>query len=156
MMEELTNSEKWFESMKEKYPYMLKRLYGVDVGKGWYTLLENLFEEIERREKVIESEGKLKIITAEEYQGVEDYHKIYVPLQFVQIKEKFGGLRAYADYGSDNGIQSLIEKAELQSYKVCEDCGTTESTKRQTLRGWIHTLCKECKSNRQKKQGEIL
>jgi len=145
----IDDKEKWLNSMKERYSYMLQPLSYAEVGKGWFSLLEELFEEIDRREKVIESQGK-RIITSDEAAkiSVDDYDQVYEKLQFVQIKEKFGSLRAYAESGSfDPGIRHLIDKAESQSFKTCEECGTVETTKQRNVRGWIHTFCQTCNDN---------
>jgi hypothetical protein len=58
-----------------------------------------------------------------------------------QSKEKFGGLRFYIGSGSEE-IWKIIQKAEGDSYDVCEMCGTTEQIGH--TRGWISTFCKPC------------
>lgn len=62
-----------------------------------------------------------------------------------QVKEKFGGLRIYADTADDKG-QDLILAAEDMSYFICEDCGTTDDV--ETKGGWIRTLCSQCREKR--------
>ena len=59
-----------------------------------------------------------------------------------QIKEKFGGLRFYAD-GLTNETAEIIMKYEKRSNEICERCG---STNRVTLCGdnWVKTLCDQC------------
>jgi hypothetical protein len=59
-----------------------------------------------------------------------------------QIKEKFGGLRFYAD-GLNNQCAEIIIKYEKRSYQICERCGSTYQVE---LRGhgWVKTLCEQC------------
>lgn len=59
---------------------------------------------------------------------------------FTQTKEKFGGLRVYANC-SDN-VQKIIDKYEDLSYKTCEICG--KSAKVCNRGCWLKTLCEEC------------
>lgn len=62
-----------------------------------------------------------------------------------QVKEKFGGLRFYADtvFGSDDVRYSifydLISAAEYSSERVCQVCGDYGTTIFD--RGWYSTLC---------------
>lgn len=103
-----------------KYPY---ELFNIECGYGWYGII-------------------LPIIYK-----IEEYNKTNLdsPIVIQQIKEKFGGLRFYVD-NAPNYIMDMIDKAEDLSYYICEKCGscidvTTEG------RGWIKTLCKECRKN---------
>ena len=56
-----------------------------------------------------------------------------------QVKEKFGGLRFYVS-GSDETLNVMIEAAEKQSVKTCEDCGKPGHPRGG---GWVRTLCDE-------------
>lgn len=67
-----------------------------------------------------------------------------------QVKEKFGGLRFYIDYGSD-AVNKRIETAEKLSFETCEQCG--EPGKRRMLGTWIKTLCVSCHSHEQYVRG---
>ena len=60
--------------------------------------------------------------------------------QICDIKEKFGGLRFYIAGGSDE-IFDRIDKAESDSYKICETCGEPGEVRQG---GWIKTLCDNC------------
>ena len=80
------------------------------VGDGWWHLVRPLLDRC-RKENV-------------------DVH---------QVKEKFGGLRFYAGYCSEE-LQQMIEDAEKASYVTCETCG---SPGRLRGGGWIKTLCDE-------------
>lgn len=71
---------------------------------------------------------------------------------FVQIKEKFGGLRLYYDFVNDKGLNyslsaddlmKLSDKAEEESYHICEICGKDAVL---CQRGyWLKTLCSDCR-----------
>lgn len=63
-----------------------------------------------------------------------------------QAKEKFGGLRYYAelsqnplDENTTEEFRRLIQQAEYESYSICETCG--DSGSRRNSRGYIHTAC---------------
>lgn len=64
---------------------------------------------------------------------------------FIQIKEKFGGLQAYCGVANDK-IFNLIDRAENESYKICENCGSRNNV---TSEGsWIKTLCDNCRGKK--------
>jgi hypothetical protein len=62
--------------------------------------------------------------------------------EILQIKEKFGGLRFYAD-GLSETCAKLIIKYEKRSYTICELCGSTDNVRLCGHR-WVKTLCEEC------------
>lgn len=65
--------------------------------------------------------------------------------EFTQVKEKFGGLRAYYCGGND-AVSKLIRDAENDSYNICESCGTRDNV---TVEGgWVKALCRSCRSRR--------
>jgi|SRR5581483_2190357 len=114
----------------EEFPTFFKNIYGhpsktcmafgLDCGEGWYDL-------------IYETCKKIKEL---------DRDNTFV---FLQIKEKFGGLRLYCS-GGNKEIGVIISKAEDESYKICEYCGTKENI---TTEGrWILTLCKDCRNKR--------
>jgi hypothetical protein len=59
-----------------------------------------------------------------------------------QIKEKFGGLRFYADGLSEKRVE-IIMKYEKRSYEICEICGSTDKVRLCGYR-WVKTLCDQC------------
>lgn len=83
------------------------------VREGWIPLVEELVE------KLIKIEPTFKI---------------------AQIKQKFGGLRFYANVTTTEAWD-LIQEYEDKSFKVCEDCGAPAK-----LRGgvYLETLCDNC------------
>ena len=52
------------------------------------------------------------------------------------------GLRFYT-MSSTLEIENLIDKAEAESYKTCESCGTKEEVASEG--SWVTTLCKTCR-----------
>ena len=89
------------------------------VGNGWRPIVEKL---------------------------VKDIMAIAPDTEISQIKEKFGTLRFYCSGDGGDKIYKLIEKAEQESAKTCEQCGTKENV---TTKGdWILTLCKTCRNSK--------
>lgn len=62
-----------------------------------------------------------------------------------QVKEKFGTLRFYMDYGTEE-MWALAEQAEKESEITCEDCGAYGILR---SGGWIRTLCDDCEKHYQ-------
>lgn len=93
--------------------------FGCECGKGWFDLIFRLCEDIEKA-------------------NPENF-------KVEQVKEKFGGLRFYYSGGSQE-VHSLVDKAESDSYNICENCGTRDNV---TSEGsWILTLCKNCREKK--------
>lgn len=66
--------------------------------------------------------------------------KFETPYTFVQIKEKFGGLRVY-DFGRDDFIDGAISVAEKLAYNTCEICGASGVLSVAQGGYWLKTLC---------------
>jgi len=113
------------ETLKNKYPKILKLLnepgrepismFGIEVGDGWFSLIDEMCSQLE------------KLATEDVY--------------FVQIKEKFGGLRAYLNWQTE-AMDEAIRQAECESERTCEACGKPGT---QNGGGWISTLCEDCR-----------
>jgi len=112
--------------------------FGFECGNGWFDLLWELSEKLE--------------VLYQEYlktKPVEDLAKSLLlddrqEFNVVQVKEKFGGLRFYTDWATDE-MQNIINEYEDKSYTICENCGKPGS---QSKSGWIKTLCKNCKEEK--------
>jgi len=87
-------------------------LFGWEIGKGWEQLCSDL---------------------------VIDLKKLGWDGTIAQVKEKFGGLRFYIGSGND-AIWERIQKAENDSYTICEKCGNPGKLREG---GWLKTLCDE-------------
>jgi hypothetical protein len=86
-------------------------LFGFECGDGWFDIIYKLSKNI-----VDLNEGTVA-------------H---------QVKEKFGGLRFYINYGSE-AIYALIDNAEREALATCEVCGKPGGLK---VRGtWLKTVC---------------
>lgn len=78
----------------------------------------------------------------------------------VQIKEKFGGLRYWPTFITDNQperdpIWQRIYEAEAESFHVCEQCGTREGVTTESIRGWLLTLCPQHRAERASSPEEV-
>ena len=85
--------------------------FGFGCGDGWYNIIYKLSEGIVALDKKVEA---------------------------TQVKEKFGGLRFYVS-PTKAEVFDLINEAEEQSYKICEECG--EKGKLREELPWMLTLC---------------
>lgn len=96
-----------------------------EVGNGWIPLIEDA--------KTIVSKYNLA-------------HPDNEPIEFTQIKEKWGGLRLYLNYYVP-GISEKIKELEEKSFNICENCGIDKNVKTEWTNGWVMTLCDECRKN---------
>jgi hypothetical protein len=140
------------DKLFEKYPKIFRQkdlpmqetamCWGIACGDGWYELIDNLCGEIQNRVDNVNRHRQYKI---------ENSPNTIVPVktevficEAIQVKEKFGGLCFYT-YGGDDFTDGVISLAESMSYKICTVCGASNS-RSTSNRGWIHTLCKSCRS----------
>ena len=129
--------------------------WGFDIGDGWFDLVYKLSESIERELEDFVEEYHSNVTLWDRFMIVVHIilffitkNKKYEPIELyfpraAQVKEKFGGLRFYMTGGTDE-IFGLIERAEEESYAICEQCGEPG---RETGNGWIRTLCEDCEKN---------
>jgi hypothetical protein len=94
--------------------------WGFMCGEGWYPLI---YEVLDGLQAIIDKNDNLNDV------------------QVTEVKEKFGGLRIYLNYGTDEMFK-IIENAEGRSYAVCEICG--KPGKLHNVNGWLMTRCEEC------------
>ncbi len=108
------------QSLKAEFPQFFEKVsYGFDCGDGWFELLKRTCQKIKDLNPSPE-------------------------FRFLQIKEKFGGLRLYVHEANEQ-IGHILSDAENQSVTICESCGTTEDV---TVGGvsWMKTYCKGCRN----------
>jgi hypothetical protein len=90
--------------------------------EGWAALLEELYIQLEA---------------------------VPINIEVHQVKSKFGGLRFYygVDYDENDEalretVRRLVDAAEAESYKICEDCGAVGAPKQ--VGYWMTTQCEAC------------
>lgn len=130
--QELQEYEKFTKSMEERFPKMLEGKYGgFACGKGWWPLLEQLFDTIQHHVDWKHKQGQ-------------DCPQVVIE----QIKEKFGTLRFYYQ-GGDDYISGAVSLAENLTEQLCEECG---GLGKRRSGGWIRTLCDFHESEYQARQ----
>lgn len=92
--------------------------WGIDCNNGWYKLIDELSAAIT---------------------------EVSPKTEATQVKEKYGGLRFYVSF-ENKAARKLIDEAEIESYKICETCGSRRGVKQ--TKGWITTLCETCMKHR--------
>jgi hypothetical protein len=104
----------------EKYPtlYNQQHFWGFECGDGWYNIIDHLSSAITTYTNQVTEFNVFNVVVS-------------------QVKEKFGGLRFYAD-NTDRVVDGMIWLAEHMSENTCETCGN-----RGEMRGgsWLVTLC---------------
>jgi hypothetical protein len=114
----------------EQYPEQFKNLSWIECDDGWYEILSRLFYIVNNH--------------------LDHKKRINEPLEsfgWSQIKEKFGGLRAYY-YGGDEFIRGAVWMAENMSYITCEATGEKGKLRKQKkdevtgeiIPAWIKTF----------------
>ncbi len=124
----------------EKYPKIFINRYGdmkqtamcwgFEHGDGWFWLLDQLCNSIQR---YIDNQNSFRKESEKVSQVVA-----------TQVKEKFGTLNFYFS-GGDDYIDGMVRMAENMSANICEFCGSTENVG--STQGWISVICKECYEN---------
>ena len=125
----------------EQYPEQFKNLKYLECDDGWYEILSRLCYIVNNR---IDHKKRLN-------DPLESFY-------WSQIKEKFGGLRAYC-YGADEYIRGAIDMAESISCITCEVTGEKGKVRYkkfdedgQPIPAWVKTLC----DNEAIKQGYVV
>ena len=131
----MTTDQEWMkmnDNLHDHFTHVERAHLGT--GIGWYNLIYTLTNCIDRRlEHLNKDGGNRKVIIA-------------------QIKEKFGGLRYYADGDIDEQMDGMIDFAESLSYTICEDCGAPGKLR---SGGWMRTLCDKHEEERQSRYKEM-
>lgn len=137
------------DKLYEKYPQFFSNkdkgiksspmAWGCECGNGWYDLISCLCWMIRQHED--NKKWRKKYLEENDPEKLQQEPE-YFPVKFDQIKEKYGGLRAYFS-GGDDYVEGLVSMAEAMSYKICEVCGERGNPNKG---GWISTLCNSCRN----------
>lgn len=103
---------------KDKPPTESLMCFGCECSDGWFTLINRACSLIANHMK---------------------YRPECPPVEFTQIKEKFGGLRLYFN-GGDEYVEGVCSMAETMSYDICEVTG--EAGRLHRAGTWLRTLSK--------------
>ena len=131
----MTTDQEWLKMNDNLHDHFthVERAY-LGTGIGWYNLIYTLTNCIDGRlEHLNKDGGNRKVVIA-------------------QIKEKFGGLRYYADGDVDEQMDGMIDFAEALSYTICEECGAPGKLR---SGGWMRTLCDKHEEERQARYKEM-
>lgn len=96
--------------------------FGCECDDGWFNILNAMCNRLD-----------------EHIKNGNWHHE--TPYQFLQIKEKYAGLRVY-DHGRDDYMDGVIDMAEQLSYFTCETCGAPGTVCCATGGYWLKTLCR--------------
>ena len=130
--------------LKNEFPELLNRFSSnggyvkgfkyIDCMDGWFDLLEEALQKIQ----LIRDTSKKDIVIR-------------------CIKQKFGSLRIYIDYGKaqwskskdlwDKILDDIEYQTERESLQICEECSQTGQLTRNKV-GWVRTLCLDCINNK--------
>ena len=129
------------DKLIEDYPSVFKSMVHsavYNLPSGWYLLVDKLCSD-------------LSVLLDEELKNIKEDPE--QPLfMLLQIKEKFGGLRYYADGDVDEQMDGMIDFAEALSYTICEECGAPGKLR---SGGWMRTLCDKHEEERQARYKEM-
>jgi len=120
------NTQKLFNSFPRLYRGRVKSVQeslmsiGFDCGDGWFDLIWTLSQKIEDMARKA---------------GLEPQSNGWP--EAIQVKQKMGTLRFYLDNPTET-MTALIRKAEQDSAKTCETCGSPGSTVKGSR---VNTLC---------------
>ena len=78
----------------------------------------------------------------------------FEPLEFTQIKEKFGLLVIYTNYYVPQ-VDNALEQLHYESCRVCEICGSRKNVHVYNVHGWEMTRCPKCLKEEQEKYKKI-
>jgi hypothetical protein len=98
--------------------------FGFECGDGWFELLKELITNIS---KVLEDKDL-------------DIYE-HCPFTVTQVKEKYGTLRFYTTWITDE-VEKLIDLAEVKSSITCEVCGKSANLFKDGY--WYKVRCEQC------------
>ena len=120
-----------YTELVNKYPSLFVdgKFSYVECDKGWFQIIDKCCNDI------------ITTINSKSISSQDDC------VHMVQIKEKFGCLRIYAEILNEflyDDIYLLIADAERKSSTTCECCGNIGKLCRIRNGRWLKTLCDSC------------
>lgn len=109
---------------RHRSPQETAMCWGLSCGDGWYWLIDQLCSYLQW--------------------GTDKNEETQVIAN--QVKEKFGGLRFYVS-GANKEQHAVINFAEKLSYSICERCGKMGDDVKTNDKGWIVTVCDDCRGS---------
>lgn len=103
--------------------------FGFETGDGWFQLIYDLSAKLERL-----------IVSWKKGHADDPTFERNWP-RASQVKEKYGTLRFYMSWGTDE-MYDLIDHAEERSSHICEECGKPGECNEE---GWIRCRCEDCR-----------
>jgi hypothetical protein len=151
----------------EKYPVIFQEYggdmrktcmyWGFECGDGWYNLINSLCQSInslikDKNIKVVAHQVKEKLGGLRFYYGIEPNQTLIGRIDYrirgFMFKRKWGvaywklvDFRKKFYVTMREKISDSVNRAKIQSYKVCEICGKPGT---RIGGSWIKTLCEEC------------
>lgn len=124
----------------ERYPSPFSARGGFECGEGWFGIIRDLSEYLERMAVEIKLSG-------------------FEPPIVVQAKEKFGTLSFYV-HGVPDAVREdwmeLYETASRHSGETCERCGAPGTMRGPAFEGgiggWVHCYCDACERQYQEER----
>lgn len=110
-----------YDELIKMHPDFFSDNFFIECEEGWSGIIQAMLHKIRDHHEQIQTIRKLH----------PERELEYTPIYFLQIKEKFGGLRVYAT-GGDYYTRGIIDMAEEMSRYVCEFSG--DKGKRRTRR----------------------
>ena len=113
------------------------KLFGVECDEGWYPLVKKAIAAVAR------------------YNGINKYDPDFGPVEFSQIKEKYGWLCLYLNYYPSDELWKEMRAIEEESQYICEHCGSTKNVRTRGIHGWTFTYCDKCAAAEEKRFKEL-
>lgn len=97
---------------------------GFAIRDGWAQLFCQLMSELEALRRALPPDQAARV-------------------KLLQVKEKWSGLRAYVAH-STTEMDAACDRAEEESFRICEVCGAGGEGVGPVYGGWVRTLCPAC------------
>jgi len=111
--------------------------YGLSVGDGWFDLLWDLSEDLEKLDPLlVTSQVKEKFGTM----------RFYLVQSDLEMRHESGQMFSFAPQANNEHVRVRISQAEKESASVCEKCGAAGKLRND---GYVHVSCDVCEKPNQ-------